>query len=305
MKSQRSGCRCKEGRRRYAPMNQIVPSIVCRSKMLKSEALVLAVTLALGASVVTRVPAQRVMAARPAPAHLKPRSAKAAPKAPIPLNFGDQVLINGILFTVTYGLAPASVTPPPPPPVPALTGYSPNPVAGGQPFSLLGTNFADASATATWNGQPLGLILTSPTTLSSTAPGVTAAATAPVILTTSGTRLVGPNLTVTPSSGPAPDLTVYGFRNSNRDYSNVFAPGQTVIIVGKGFGALAGSVSINHKRVPVDAWSDTEIRTTVPALDTGQGPGPATLDIIRLDHGSFNSSTAFVILPPPGRFGNR
>jgi hypothetical protein len=269
--------------------------------ILKTEAIALALISALCASVVT------VQAARPVPAHPKPRSARAAPKAPIPLNFGDQVLINGQLFTVSAGLVPAAVTPPPPPPpppVPTLTGYNPNPVAGGQPFSLLGTGF-DASATATWNGQPLGLILTSPTTLSSTAPGVTSAVSAPVILTTSGTRLVGPNLTVTPSSGPAPDLTVYSFRNSNRDFSNVFAPGQTIYIEGKGFGALAGTVSINHKRVPIDAWSDTEIRTTVPALDTGQAPGPATLDIIRVDHGSFNSSMAFIILPPPGRFGNR
>ena len=270
--------------------------------MLKTEALALAVTIALCASVVT------VHAARPAPAHPKPRSPKAAPRAPIPLVIGDTVTIGGVQFTVGYGLIPASVTPPPPPPpppAPTLTGYSPNPVAGGQPFSLLGTSFTDASATATWNGQPLGLILTSPTTLSTTAPGVTSAVTAPVILTMSGTRLIGPSLTVTLSSGPAPDMTVFGFRNGNRDYSNVFAPGQTVIIVGKGFGALAGSVSINHKRAPVDAWSDTEIRTTVPALDTGQAPGPATLDIIRVDHGSFNSSMAFVILPPPGRFGNR
>ncbi len=269
--------------------------------MLKPEAL--AAILALCAPAVT------VQAARPAPAHPKPRSPKAAPKAPIPLNFGDQVLINGVLYTIGAGLVPATVTPPPPPPppppAPTLTGYSPNPVAGGQPFSLLGTSFTDASATATWNGLSLGLILTSPTTLSSTAPGVTSAITAPVILTTSGTRLIGPSLTVTPSSGPAPDLTVYSFRNSNRDFSNVFAPGQTIYIEGKGFGALAGTVSINHKRVPVDAWSDTEIRTTVPALDTGQAPGPATLDIIRVDHGSFNSSMAFVILPPPGRFGNR
>jgi hypothetical protein len=269
--------------------------------MLKTEARALTLTLALCASVVT------VQAARPAPAHPKLQTARAAPKAPIPLNFGDQVLINGVLYTISAGLVPATVTPPPPPPpppAPTLTGYNPNPVAGGQPFSLLGTNF-DAGAAATWNGQPLGLILTSPTTLSSTAPGVTSAITAPVILTTSGTRLVGPNLTVTPSIGPAPDMTIFSFRNSNRDFSNVFAPGQTVIIVGKGFGALAGSVSINHKRVPIDAWTDTEIRTTVPSLDTGQAPGPATLDIIRVDHGSYNTSMGFLIVPPPGRFGNR
>ena len=47
------------------------------------------------------------------------------------------------------------------------------------------------------------------------------------------------------------------------------------------------------------------LKLLFPALDTGQAPGPATLDIIRVDHGSFNSSMAFVILPPPGRFGNR
>lgn len=267
--------------------------------MMKTKAL--ALTVALCASVVPIQAAKR--SSRP-PRLPRPH---ATPKAPILLQPGDIVNIGGVLYTVAAGLIPVTVTPPPPPPpppVPTLTGYSPNPVAGGQPVTLLGTNFTDG-ATATWNGIPLGLILTSPATFSTTAPGVTSAVTAPVILTSSGTRLVGPNLTVTPAIGPAPDMTVWGFRNGNRDYSNIFSPGQTIFIEGKGFGAPAGTVAINHRQVPVEAWNDAEIRVTCPSLDTGAKSGPATLDIVRADHGSYNSSVAFTILLPPGRFGNR
>lgn len=270
--------------------------------MRKTELAALAATLALCASVVT------VQAAKRYPGHPKPRVPKAAPKAPVTLNLGDVVTINGSQFTVGYGLIPVGSTPPPPPPPPAqvtLTGYSPNPVAGGNPVQLQGTNFTDAAATATWNGAPLAVRLISATQLQATAPVVAAAVTAPVILRSSGQTVTGPNLTVTPAVGPAPDTAVFGYRNGARDWVSVFGPGQTIFIEGKGFGAAAGTVAINHKGCPVVAWGDSEIQTVCPALDTGQQPGPATLDIMRADHLSWNSSSAFVILPPPARFGNR
>jgi hypothetical protein len=96
---------------------------------------------------------------------------------------------------------PVDVIPPPAPPT--VTGYSSSSVVSGSAFTINGTGFA-GSPTVTWNGQGVAVSAVSPTSLTATAPTVTAAATAPIVVIQGGQNAQGPPLTVTPLAGPGP-----------------------------------------------------------------------------------------------------
>jgi hypothetical protein len=114
-----------------------------------------------------------------------------------------QIARSTFNFSIFVGSTPPP-PPPPPPPVVNFSGYSMNPVLAGQNLILIGSNFSDPSAKATWNGIPLSLVLSGSTSYTTTAPVVTMAISAPILLTHNGVLLTGPNLTINPSGVPPP-----------------------------------------------------------------------------------------------------
>ena len=105
-------------------------------------------------------------------------------------------------------------TPIPPIPTPlTVTGYSSSSIVSGATFQILGTGFS-GSPTVTWNGQGAAVSAVTATSLTATAPSVTTAATAPVIVIQAGQSAQGPGLTVTPTVGPPPPVNVVNVKEN-------------------------------------------------------------------------------------------
>lgn len=110
-----------------------------------------------------------------------------------------------------------------------------------------------------------------------------------------------PTPTPTPTPTPGPDLSVYGYRNSTRDWVTFFHPGDLVLIEGVHFGATPGKVLVNSISVPIRTWADTEIGILCPNTTTF---GTTLLTVMAADGRSWHSLQGFAILPVPGRGKN-
>ncbi len=138
---------------------------------------------------------------------------------------------------------------------PNIKTVSPSSGITGTSVTISGTNFG-STGTVTFNGVTATNPVWGATTI--TVPAPSAATTGNVVVTNSAGTSNGVQFTVIPNiTGVSPTA----------------APaGATLEVLGTGFGASTGSLTINTVAVTPTFWSDTEVNCEVPSTVTGSGP---------------------------------
>ncbi len=235
----------------------------------------------------------------------------AAPRATLTASPGDVIIINGVSYTVVYGLSPLLVTPPPP--VVQLAGFSTDgpTFSAGQvvtgTLNLSGPAPAGGATVTLLSGNPgvLPLPASVPFPAGASQGSFSATAGAPTVTTPVTVAAASGGATLTASvtvlgNNSAP-MQLWGYRDGQRNWALNFGVGQTIFLEGIGFGAVPGKVTVNNNVIPTLAWSDGEIEIVCPPLPTGAPAGKCLLDIRRVDGQDWNTSMGFGIIPPPGK----
>lgn len=278
-------------------------------------------TLALFAAVVVTVNAAPRVSGRSKKPPVLPRA------APISLQLGDTISINGSSYQLQLvpGLVPFTTpTPNPgPTPKPTLTGIR-NRTTGllvtsaiaGTPLQIEGTLLGTAAGRV----QLAGRIAAQSTSWTQAAiqflapdPGAVAitggwdvyqpSGNTYALIAASGSFTLLPAVSPNPNPNPTPipppgnaPLMVTGFRDAMGNLTQQFAPGSTVFIQGQGFGTVKGTVRVGVNLIPVLFWTPTEIQFICPALPTGSQTGPVLLEVRSADGRNWDQLRAFSIV---------
>lgn len=105
-----------------------------------------------------------------------------------------------------------------------------------------------------------------------------------------GTLIARPISTPAPSPPASATPLINAYRDLDGAWITEAKAGQRFLVLGEGFGAVAGSVSLAASEIPALSWSDGLIVAEAPALTLGELPVTFT---VRREDGAHYTGLAF------------